>query len=59
MRLGKRTYRVWEKLELPKYFLNLHVNAPSPTQTDLRHHKRRVYKTRLPGGVETFVSLTL
>ncbi len=24
MRLGNRIYRVWEELELPKYFLNLH-----------------------------------
>ena len=29
--------------KLPKYFLNLHVNAPSP---DLRCCKRRVDKTR-------------
>jgi len=29
VRLGNRTYRAWEKLELPKYFLNLHQNAPT------------------------------
>ena len=29
MRLGNRIYRVWEELELPKYFLNLHQNAPT------------------------------
>ena len=29
VRLGNRTYRVWEKLELPKYFLNLHQSAPT------------------------------
>ena len=27
MRLGNRIYRVWEELELPKYFLKLHQNA--------------------------------
>ncbi len=25
MRLGNHIYRVWEELELPKYFLNLHT----------------------------------
>ena len=32
MRLGNRTYRVWVKLELPKYFFNLHTDCATVYQ---------------------------
>ena len=45
MRLGNRIYRVWEELELPKYFLNLHQNAPTDKckrRNELRDYKRSI-----------------
>ena len=41
MRLGNRIYRVWEKLELPKYFLNLHtVCATAQSVGEVRKNQR-------------------
>ena len=33
MRLGNRIYRIWVKLELPKYFLNLHTDCATKRAT--------------------------
>ncbi len=67
MRLGNRTYRVWDKLELPKYFLNLHAARHVKTMNQMNlvlpHLEETLYMNTLrfhyPSWVGTILLLLL
>ena len=56
MRLGNRTYRVWEKLELPKYFLNLHLVCAT---TSIVHCVPIISKFTIVTQVATYIANAL
>ena len=56
MRLGNRIYRILGKLELPKYFLNLHPDCVIRAQTGSLRYKYGIH-VKIPQWVRTYTAM--